>query len=85
MGIEGLFKDIFILFIGYLLYKFIFGFIVPIARTTKQVRRQMQDMQSHMQEQFRQQQQQQEAVNNATHGAAKRPIEGDYIDYEEVK
>ena len=82
---EQIVKELLVIFVGYLLYRLVFNFIVPVARTTRQVRKQMQDMQSHMQEQFRQQQQQQQAMNNATQGAPKRPIEGDYIDYEEVK
>ncbi|PUZ28457.1 hypothetical protein DCC81_02945 [Chitinophaga parva] len=89
--LEGLFKDLFIVFIGYLLYKFVFNFVVPLFRTTRQVRRQMQDFQQAMQEQARQQQQaQQQMYNNmqqqqANAGQPKRPIEGDYIDFEEVK
>ncbi|HEY0271983.1 MAG TPA: DUF4834 family protein [Chitinophaga sp.] len=87
--LENAFREIFVIFIGYLLYKFVFNFLVPVVRTTRQVRRQMQDMQQHMQEQLRQQQQAQQSMRNnrqqSPSAAPKGPIEGDYIDFEEVK
>ncbi|MHA4809193.1 hypothetical protein ACX0G9_13855 [Flavitalea flava] len=47
----------------YLLYRFVFNFLLPIVRTTKQVREQFKNMQDHMQDQaggFRQDTRQQE-------------------------
>ncbi|PUZ26651.1 hypothetical protein GA0116948_102185 [Chitinophaga costaii] len=87
--LENALREIFVIFVGYLLYKFVFNFLLPVVRTTRQVRRQMHDMQQHMQEQFRQQQQPQQSMHNnmnqGTSSQPKRPIEGDYIDFEEVK
>lgn len=74
---------LFYILIGWILYKLIFDFIIPVYRGTKQVRRQVRDMQQHMQEQFRQQQQQQQAPPPPPPSSA--PKQGDYIDFEEVK
>ncbi|WP_126245993.1 DUF4834 family protein [Chitinophaga rhizosphaerae] len=74
------------------LYKLIFEFIVPVYRGTKQVRRQMRDMQDAMRQQFEQQQRQQQQQQQAgpqVPPQAQEPVrkrdEGDYIDFEEIK
>jgi len=46
------------LFMLYLLYKLIFDFIIPIATTTKKVKKQFVDMNAQMEEKMRQQRQQ---------------------------
>lgn len=76
----------------YMLYKVIFGLIIPVFRVTSNVRRQFNDIQQNMQNQA-----------NAAHGNSgydtsskpgpKRPTTaqnkstkaGEYIDFEEVK
>jgi hypothetical protein len=68
-------------FLAYLLYKLVFKFILPIYRTTKQVRRSFRDMQDQMNQ------------HTNPYGNASRPEpqpgstanKGDYIDFEEVK
>lgn len=87
----------FLAIVFYLLYRFVFNFLVPVARTTRHVRQQFRNM-SDMQEAMRQQQQQ--AQGQAGQGYAsqpqpkpgpsqqrsdKRPPEGEYIDFEEIK
>lgn len=75
---------LFYIFIGWILYKLVFDFIIPVYRSTKHVRRQVRDMQQHMQDQYQQQQQQappQQPVSQPTPQREK----GDYIDFEEVK
>lgn len=69
----------------YLLYRFIFNFLLPVVRTTRQVRQQFRNMQegangnagagygSASQQQPRQEQK------------PKQPPMGEYIDFEEVK
>lgn len=80
----NIFKLAFELFIIYMVYKVVFDFIVPVYRTTRQMKQKMSDMHQKMQEQERTQQQ-----FNAT--AAKKTTvtppkyADDYIDYEEVK
>jgi hypothetical protein len=68
------------LFVLYILYKLIFDFIIPIAQTTRQVKRQFGDIQEKM-NQFNQQQQ----TNNTPPKSSPKPSNEDYIDYEEVK
>ena len=79
-------KIIFYTFIFWLLYKLIFDFIVPVYQSTKQVRRQMGDIQDRMRQQFEQQQQQQAAEPQRPQAtAAKKADKSDYLDFEEVK
>jgi hypothetical protein len=70
----------------YFLYKFIYGFVLPVYRTTRTVRRQFRDVQSKMNEQFRAQQQQQEQSRQQQEQASRsKQVVGDYIEFEEVK
>lgn len=70
-------------FIAYILYNLIFKFIIPVYRTTRQIKRGFRDMQekmnSHMggQNPFGPTQPQQPTQQ--------QPKKGDYIDFEEVK
>lgn len=67
----------------YLLYQLIFRLIIPIWRTTRQVKRGFRDMQERMNGFGRQQ----ETPTSATvrPSNSKPPKQGDYIDFEEVK
>ncbi len=70
-------------FLLYILFKLVVSFIIPVYRTTKQVKKSFREMQERMQEQQQQagtyQQQQ-----DATAPGQKKPL-GDYIDFEEVR
>ncbi|HEY6901162.1 MAG TPA: hypothetical protein VI233_10985 [Puia sp.] len=67
----------------YLLYRFIFNFLLPVVRTTRQVRQQFRNMQENMGQQgFEQSQPQQSA--RPSNNTSKPPV-GDYIDFEEIK
>jgi hypothetical protein len=73
------------LFVLYILYKLVFDFIIPVAKTTKQVKKQFSTMQSEMEEKMKtytntQQNQQPSSANNAS-----KPANTDYIEFEEVK
>ncbi|WP_341833915.1 DUF4834 family protein [Chitinophaga pollutisoli] len=89
----SLLKLIFYILAGWFLYKLIFQFIIPVYRGTKQVRRQMQDMQDAMRQQYEQQRQQQQQQQTAQQQVPPRPPQeavrkrddGDYIDFEEIK
>jgi hypothetical protein len=70
------------LFVLYLLYKVIFDFVIPIYKTTKQVKQKVNDIQRNMNEQANRQQQQYTAANPP---AAPKAKSDDYIDFEEVK
>jgi Sec-independent protein translocase protein TatA len=78
-------KIIFYTFIFWLLYKLIFDFIVPVYQSTKQVRRQMGDIQDRMRQQFEQQQQAAEPQRPQAAANAKKADKSDYLDFEEIK
>lgn len=79
-------KIAFELFVFYLLYKLVLDFIIPVAKTTKQVKKQFTEMNSKMEEQMRQQQSRQYNNNSSQeHTAPNKASNSDYIDFEEVK
>ena len=71
-------KFIAYMFLGYVLYRFVAGFLIPVFRTGKQIKARF----SEMQEQMDQQRAAASADNNKS--PDKTPV-GDYIDFEEVK
>jgi len=77
-------KIIFYTFIFWLLYKLVFDFIVPIYQSTKQVRRQMGDIQDRMRQQYQEQQQAQQETQRPQ-ASAKKTDKRDYLDFEEIK
>jgi hypothetical protein len=75
-----------IFFLGivlYLLYRFVFNFLVPVVKTTRQVRRQFMHMQDTMQgqgpEPFRPKQ------PDPPPSSSSKGTMGEYIDFEEIK
>lgn len=69
----------------YLAYRFITGFVMPVARTTTQVRKQFQNMKEQME---KAQQQQQSGGRPPVQETAQKPkfdVEGEYIPFEDVK
>lgn len=78
----------FLAIVFYLLYRFVFNFIVPVARTTRHVRQQfrnMQEQQESMQQRETWQQQAQSRPQPSQERPTQKPAAGDYIDFEEVK
>lgn len=76
----------FLAIVFYLLYRFVFNFLIPVARTTRQVREQfrtMQEMQEGMGQPQAQQSRPQQPQQDERPGM--RPVDGDYIDFEEIK
>lgn len=74
---------IFYAILAYLLYKLVFGFILPVYRATRQVKRSFRQMQEQMQ-------QYQAGTNTEASTASKAStgeerLKGDYIDFEEIK
>ena len=76
-----IFRILFYAFLVYLLYKLIFDFIIPVYKTTRQVKKGFNEMQDRMQEHIRQQQQPQQSQRSKSETA--KP--GDYIEFEELK
>lgn len=74
-------------FLIYILYKLIFDFIIPIYKTTKNVKKQFGEMHNKMQDQmnaFNKQQASTDSYRDKT--PAQEPVKKeDYIDYEEIK
>lgn len=81
----NIFRLAFELFMLYLLYKLVFDFIIPVVKTTKQVKKQFGDMSAQMEEKMNQQQQQSANFNAPKKQAANTNRNDDYIDFEEVK
>ncbi|MBC7890448.1 MAG: hypothetical protein H7Z13_21440 [Ferruginibacter sp.] len=83
----NIFRLAFELFALYLLYKLIFDFIIPVVKTTRQVKKQFGDMSAQMQEKMNQQQKTAAPGFNSTTKAAATPSgkNDDYIEFEEVK
>ena len=75
-----MFSLLFYGFLIFLLYRLVFHFIIPIYRTTKQVKKGFRDMQDQMRQRTEQQGQPQNTQKKP--GVTKV---GDYIDFEEVK
>jgi len=67
----------------YVLYRFIFNFVVPVARTTRQVRQQFRSMQEGAGQSYNE-----ESRRNEAPPPERKPNTdkvGEYIDFEEVK
>jgi Sec-independent protein translocase protein TatA len=78
----NIFRLAFELFALYFLYKLIFDFIIPLAKTTKQVKKQFSSMQQQMQEKQAQFNATQQQTNTNPKPTQKKD---DYIDFEEIK
>lgn len=67
----------------YLLYKFIFGFVIPVSRATKDIKSKIREAQAN-QQRF---QQEQNRTSRQEQFPKKEtpPPDAEYIDYEEVK
>lgn len=74
-------KILFYGFLIYLAYQLVFNFIIPVYKTTKQVKRGFREMHEKMNEQVRKRQNPPEASPNKS---TQEPV-GDYIDFEEIK
>ena len=72
----------FLAIVLYVLYRFVFNFVVPIARTTRQVRQQFRNMQEMHERQDPYQGQGGQAQPKKPSSGNKA---GEYIDFEEIK
>ncbi|MEJ7589181.1 MAG: hypothetical protein WKI04_16620 [Ferruginibacter sp.] len=84
----NIFRLAFELFALYLLYKLIFDLIIPMIRTTQQVKKQFGDMSARMQEKINEQQRQTQTSPLNTNGKDAAPQgtkNEDYIEFEDVK
>ena len=65
------------------LYNLVFRFIIPVYKTTRQMKQKFREMQSQMQDQMNQQQANKQT--STLHTENKKEQVGDYIDFEELK
>ncbi len=76
-------------FLVYLAYRLVFHFIIPIYKTTRQVKKQFREMHSRMQDNMGQQSSYAKASEEKppfnTNSSTKKQQAGDYIDFEELK
>jgi len=77
-------RYLFFAFLIYLAYRLVFHFIIPIYKTTRQVKKQFRDMHERMQDHINEQQSYQQ-TSTPEPEPKKQQIGGDYIDFEEVK
>ena len=68
----------------YFIYRFVFNFLVPVVRASRQIKRQVRDFNNRMQEQNQQAEQNTFTPNNSSTQRTSAN-KGDYIDFEEVK
>jgi hypothetical protein len=83
-----MFQIIFWTILLYLLYRFVFGFLIPVITASRQMRGKIRQMQEQMKNQYEQQDPQQgySTTNSATTDSRRTDTsKGDYIDFEEVK
>jgi hypothetical protein len=73
---------LFYAFIAYLLYKLVFGFIIPVYRTTKKVKQGFREMNERMRQEAGYNEQ---SSRTKVESTAPNKDEGDYIEFEEVK
>jgi hypothetical protein len=74
----------------YLVYKLVFDFVVPVAKTTSHFKSQVNEMRRMQEEQLRKQQQQQSQgpTRSTTKPSSTKnttTTDGEYIDFEDVK
>jgi hypothetical protein len=74
---------LFLAFIAYLVFKLVFNFIIPIYRTTKQVRKGFREMHERMNGHTEQQQQPNDGSKQ--NQSNNKGGVGEYIDFEEIK
>jgi hypothetical protein len=81
LSLRPMIKLIFYGILIYILYKLIFGFIIPVSKATGQIRSKIKEAQ----EQQRRFEEQQQAQAQQQYQKTDTPPDTEYIDFEEVK
>jgi len=79
-----MFRILLYLFLIYLAYQFLFKFLIPVFRTTQQVKKDVRAMNDRMNEFAKAQRNASSTKSKAPDKSSKEPI-GDYLDFEEIK
>jgi len=77
-------RYLFYAFLIYLAYRLVFHLIIPIYKTSKQIKKQFREMHTRMEDHINQQQANQQTADPRPENK-KEQVGGDYIDFEEVK
>lgn len=82
-----MFKLLWELFLFYLLYKFIFGLVIPVYRTTRQVKKQMNQFQQRFQEEQKAYERPHNPKPSSSSGGTRAGSghNHEYVEFEEVK
>ena len=81
-------RYLFYAFLIYLAYRLVFHFIIPVYKTTRQVKKQFSEMNSRMQDHMNQSpyaKAAEDKQSSNTNTTNKKEQAGDYIDFEELK
>jgi hypothetical protein len=78
-----MFRVLLYIFLIYLAYQFIFRFIIPLYKTTQQVKRGFREMHDRMND-YPDGQQQSSSSTKSSNNSPKEKV-GEYIDFEEIK
>ncbi len=79
-----MFRVLLYIFLIYLAYQFIFRFIIPVYKTTQQVKKGFREMHDRMNDVANGQQQSSSQQTQSPNNSSKEPV-GEYIDFEEIK
>ena len=79
----NIFRLAFELFTLYLIYKLVFDFIIPVVKTTRQVKNQFNNMHTQMKDNLNKQSSQ--TNFESTSNQPPKPPKEDYIEFEEIK
>jgi len=77
-------KIISLAFLFYILYRFVFGFLVPVIRATQKIKQGFRNMQQQADESTSRQHTNATDASTGANEKKKEPV-GDYIDFEEIK
>lgn len=70
----------------YLLYRFIFGLVIPVSKTASQLKQKMTEMQHQQKQAFEQQEFARKQAQPQPKETTSNPVKkDDYLDFEEVK
>jgi hypothetical protein len=78
-------RFIFYIVLFYLLYKLIFDFVIPVSRATRQIKKNIRNVQAQQQQYYQQSQRQEHPAPRAAAEQKMPPSDPEYIDFEEVK
>lgn len=74
-------------FVAYCIYKVVFGFLLPVFRVTRQMKRKVREFQSQAEANGQFRNFQKDNISKPQERPAEKPAQkaGDYIDFEEIK